>query len=70
MKVDELTNLYVGHNKVENFRVLICALDVEKAQRIVNEYCLDSHMEGKFEITEFDNKEVQFDCDYVLTGGY
>ena len=69
MKVNELTNLWVGHNKVENFKVLICALDKEEAQKIADDYCIDSHMESKFEITEFNNLEIQFDCDYVLTGG-
>ena len=69
MKVNELTNLWVGYNEVENFRVLICALDVEEAQEIADDYCLDSHMEGRFEITEFSNIDTHFDCDYVLTGG-
>ena len=69
MKINELTNLWVGYNDAEDFKVLIVALDKEEAQEIVNEYCLDSHMEGKFEITEYDNTETQFDCDYVLTIG-
>ena len=69
MKVNELTNLYVGYNETEDFRVLICALDTEEAQEIVNEYRLDAHLEGTFVITEFDNAEIHFDCDYVLTGG-
>ena len=70
MKVNELENLYVGHNETEDFKILVCALDRIEAQDIANEYCLDSHMEGRFEITEFDNTETQFDCDYVLMGGY
>jgi len=69
MKINELTNLWVGTNETENFKVLIVALDREEAQEIANSYCLDSHMEGKFDIAEFDNTETQFDCDYVLTGG-
>lgn len=69
MKVNDLNNLWVGYNKTENFRVLICALDTEDAQEIANSYCLDSHMEGKFEISEFNNTDMQFDCDYVLTTG-
>ena len=66
MKINELTNLYVGTNEVENFKVLIVALDREEAQEIANNYCLDSNMKGKFNISEFDNTETQFDCDYVL----
>ncbi|MBE5940871.1 MAG: hypothetical protein E7266_10850 [Lachnospiraceae bacterium] len=69
MKINELTNLWVGTNEVENFKVLIVALDKEEAQEIANGYCLDSHIEGKFNITEFDSTETQFNCDYVLTGG-
>ena len=69
MKVNELTNLWVGYNATEDFRILICALDTEEAQEIANEYRFDTNMEGTFEITEFDNTETHFDCDYVLTGG-
>ena len=69
MKISELTNLWVGTNEVEKFKVLIVALDKEEAQEIANSYCLDSNMAGKFDIAEFDNTETQFDCDYVLTGG-
>ena len=70
MKANELNNLWVGYNKTENFRVLIVALDQEEAQEIVDGYCLDSNMEGKFEIAEFDNLDTHFDCDYVLMSGY
>lgn len=69
MKINDLTNLWVGYNKTEDFRVLICALDIEEAQEIANGYLLDTNMKGTFEITEFDNLETHFDCDYVLTGG-
>ena len=70
MKVTELTNLWVGYNKTENFRVLICALDQEEAQEIADGYCLDGHFEGKFEVTEFDDLDTHFDCDYVIASGY
>lgn len=69
MKINDLTNLWVGYSKVDDFRVLICALDEIEAQEIANEYRCDTHLEGTFEITEFDNLETHFDCDYVLTGG-
>lgn len=70
MKVNELINLWVGYNEVENFRVLICALDIEEAQEIANGYRFDSGMEGKFEITEFDDINTKFDCDYMISGGF
>lgn len=69
MKINELNNLWIGHNETENFKILICALDKIEAQEIANEYNLDSHMIGTFEITKFTNTETQFDCDYVLTNG-
>ena len=70
MKANELHNLWVGYNKTENFRVLIVALDQKEAQEIVDVYCLDSNMEGKFEVAEFDNLDTHFNCDYVLMSGY
>lgn len=70
MKVNELINLWVGYNEVEDFRILICALDEVEAQEIVDGYCLDSHMEGKFEITEFYDINTRFDCDYMISGGF
>ena len=69
MKINEMTNLWVGYNEDENFTVLICSLDREEAYEIVNNYCLDSRMQGKFEITEFKEINTHFDCDYILTNG-
>lgn len=67
MKVNELTNLWVGYNATEDFRVLICALDNIEAQDTANEYCNDTQMNGSFEVTEFTDMETHFDCDYILT---
>jgi hypothetical protein len=67
MTVSEMTNLWVGYNKEENFKILICALDEQEAYEIAESYRIDSHMEGKFEIKEFVNEHEHFDCDYVLT---
>lgn len=67
MKVNELTNLWVGINEIENFKVLIVALDKQEAQEIANSYCLDSHMKGDFKIKDFLDINESFDCDYVLT---
>ena len=69
MKINELTNLWVGTNETEDFKVLIVALDKEEAQEIANSYCLDSHMEGSFTIKEILDEHEKFDCDYVLTSG-
>lgn len=67
MKINDLTNLWVGYNEAENFRVLICALDTKEAQEIANIYRLESGMEGSFMISEFTDVTTSFDCDYVLT---
>ena len=67
MKVNELTNLWVGYNEKENFKVLICALDKTEAHEIADTYRFDMDMEGKFEVSEFTDMNTSFDCDYVLT---
>ena len=70
MKVIGLTNLFVGYNKQEDFRVLICASDENEAKLISEEYCEESGMKGEFELSEFDDVNIQFDCDYVLTNSW
>lgn len=67
MKVTDMTNLWVGYNETEDFRVLICALDIQEAHEIANSYRLDSHLDGDFEISEFNDINTHFDCDYVLS---
>ena len=69
MKANEMQNLWVGHNRTENFKVLICAFDEIEAYEVSESYRRDSHMEDHFEITEFTNMEERFDCDYVITNG-
>ena len=66
MKVNEMTNLWVGYNKTENFKVLIVAQDEAEAKEITEGYRLDTHLEGKFEIYKFTDVNEHFDCDYVL----
>ena len=67
MKAVDMTNLYVGYNKEEDFRILICALEGEKeAQRLANEYASDNNMNESFEISEFNDLNTHFDCDYVI----
>ncbi len=67
MKITDLNNLYVGYNKDEDFRILICALDVQEAHEIAAEYGSDGGFEGDWEISEFTDINQKFDCDYVVT---
>ena len=62
------TNLFIGYNRKENFRILICAFDEEEAAELANEYRLDAGLEGCFEIEEIENgiDNIHFDCDYVI----
>lgn len=32
------TNLFIGYNEEEDFRVLICALDIEEANEIARQF--------------------------------
>lgn len=62
------TNLFIGYNAEEDFRILICAFDEEEAAELANEYRFDSNLEGKFEIQEIDDgiDNLHFDCDYII----
>ena len=63
------TNLFIGYNEIEDFRILICAFDTEEASELAEEYRVDSNMDGHFDISEpimsIDN--THFDCDYVIS---
>lgn len=63
------TNLFIGYNPVENFRILICAFDKEEAQELANDYRFDAGLEGSFEISEIETDigNIHFDCDYVIS---
>ena len=67
-KLEEMTNLYVGINNsgFSPFRVAIVADDMDAAQRIVDEYALDSGIDGPFVVTD-QIADGRFDCDYILT---
>ena len=72
MKITELTNLFVGYNKSEDFRVLICALDSEEAMNIVRGYAACAHLSSDpsdWSISELKDVNTHFDCDYVITSG-
>lgn len=61
-------NLFEGYNKKENFRILICAYDRHEAQELADGYCIDSDLEGKFEISDVGSiDETHYDCDYVIS---
>ena len=62
------TNLFIGYNEEEDFRILICAFDKTEAQELANEYRCDSNLNGRFEIEEITNgiDNIHFDCDYVI----
>lgn len=64
----QFTNLFIGYNREEDFRILICAFDEEEAYELANEYRIDAHLNGKFEIQEIENgiDNIHFDCDYVI----
>lgn len=62
------TNLYVGYNETENFRILICASDDIEALEVANRYLKDSKMSGSFAIFPYEDEisSFKFDCDYVI----
>lgn len=64
MKVTDMTNLFVGYNETDQFRILICAADKEEAEEIARDY-----RNGSFVVSEFTDAMISFDCDYVLMKG-
>ena len=65
MKVHEMTNLFVGYNEEENFRIIICASDSTEAHELARQYGFDSKLKGSWEIQGLDI-DTHFDCDYVI----
>ena len=62
------TNLFVGYNQTEDFRILICAFDEEETADLAREYSCDSKLGGTFEIQKFKKQDdIHFDCDYVIS---
>ena len=64
----KFTNLFIGYNEEEDFRILICAFDKEEAQELADEYKIDSNLSGAFKINEIETgiDNINFDCDYVI----
>ncbi len=67
MKITELNNFYVGYNGKENFRILICASEIEDAKKIAKSYGKDAGIAGDWEVTEGLDSDMNFDCDYVVS---
>lgn len=67
MKVTEMTNLYVAHNDVEDFTILICATDETDAKDKAIEYACDTGMApyGIWTISDLAD-DSNFNCDYVI----
>lgn len=62
------TNLFIGYNKKEDFRILICAFDEVEAKELADEYRCDSNLDGDFVIEDTENgiDNIHFDCDYII----
>jgi hypothetical protein len=59
--------LFIGYNRTEDFRILICAYDIEEAAELAEGYRVDARLDGVFEISEADKIDnIYFDCDYVI----
>ena len=65
MKIYEMTNLFVGYNEEEDFRILICAMDSVEAHELARRYGFDSNLKGNWDIQDLD-ENIHFDCDYVI----
>lgn len=64
MSVTDLTNLQVGN--VNGFKFLICAGDNEDAEELAKRYARDAGLNGRLEVGEFKDVNIQFDCDHVV----
>ena len=65
MKICEMTNLFVGYNEEEDFKILICAMDSTEAHELARQYGFDSNLKGSWKILDLDVGD-RFDCDYVI----
>lgn len=64
----DFTNLFVGYNAEERFRILMVAEDEEEAFEVAEGYRRDAKLDGEFQIYEAgqDDCALHFDCDRVL----
>ena len=66
MTITDIRNLYVGYNEEEDFRILIGANDENEADTLAEYYRQDSKLKGEFKISEFNDINTHFDCDYII----
>ena len=68
MKITDISGLYVGYSKKDNFRILIAANDKKEAKDFADSYAEDSKL-GTMEVEELteDDLDAQFDCDYLVS---
>ena len=70
MRIDKISGLYVAHNHPENFNILVCAQDEEEAKELAVGYFFEgnfpNHDPGDIEISEFNDVNTHFDCDYII----
>ena len=64
MSVTDLTNLWVGN--VNGFKFLICASDDDEAETLAKKYAKNTGLNGRLEVGEFKDVNIQFDCDHVV----
>ena len=62
------TNLFIGYNQEEDFRILICAFDTIEAQELAEAYRFDAGLSSHFDIEEVEDgiDHLRFDCDYII----
>ena len=74
MKITELNGLFVAYDSNADFRILIAANDREEATAIAINYFSESGIweddddehKDALEITDFENADLNFDCDYIV----
>ena len=68
MKITEISGLYVGYSRKDDFRILIAANDETEAKDFADSYAEDSRLDTMEveELTE-DNMGSRFDCDYLVS---
>lgn len=66
----KFTNVFLGYNKKEDFRILISAWSKAEAETFAEEYQKDAGLQGHFDISEVPERidDIHFDCDYIITG--
>lgn len=76
MKITELNGLFVAYDSEADFRILIAANDREEALAIAIGYFSGSGIwedgdtserSQSLEIAYFENPDLNFDCDYIIT---